>query len=128
MWIAFVGKPWDLLGQRQLHAPRRTLGEKGGWAGLTPALTSGPSAQPTRRRDVSAAQATISKGLHLPIKQVSVGMFSRRLVEPTPTEGALLYYGQTIAFGFDKKGQPVQIQNGGLAGWRFRDFVGVVSW
>ena len=44
---------------------------------------------------------------------------SVRLVEPTLKEGALLFHGQTLAFGFDKKGQPVQIQNGGLAGWRF---------
>ena len=50
-----------------------------------------------------------------------------RLVEPLANESALLYYGQTLAFGFDKKGQPVQIQNGGLAGWRFKDMLGVVA-
>ncbi|CAJ1441599.1 unnamed protein product [Effrenium voratum] len=50
-----------------------------------------------------------------------------RLVEQIPHEGSLLYFGQTLAFGFDKKGQPIQIQNGGLAGCRFADmsrFVG----
>ena len=50
-----------------------------------------------------------------------------RLVEPKSIEGSLLYYGQTLAFGFDKKGQPIQIQNGGLAGWRFRGMLSVVS-
>lgn len=44
-----------------------------------------------------------------------------RLVEQIPHEGSLLYFGQTLAFGFDKKGQPIQIQNGGLAGCRFAD-------
>mmetsp|Transcript_11438 Transcript_11438/g.27438 ORF Transcript_11438/g.27438 Transcript_11438/m.27438 type:complete len:374 (+) Transcript_11438:49-1170(+) len=57
-----------------------------------------------------------------------VEMFPQlRLVEPSPNEGALIYYGQTLAFGFDKKGQPIQIQNGGLAGWRFRDMLRVIG-
>ncbi|CAE7733038.1 SEC14 [Symbiodinium microadriaticum] len=57
-----------------------------------------------------------------------VEMFPQlRLVEPTLDEGALLFYGQTLAFGFDKKGQPVQIQNGGLAGWRFSEMLRLIG-
>eukprot|EP00439_Symbiodinium_sp_Y106_P029394 s5626_g3.t1 len=57
-----------------------------------------------------------------------VEMFPQlRLVEPTLKEGALLFHGQTLAFGFDKKGQPVQIQNGGLAGWRFAGMLKLIG-
>ncbi|CAE7225217.1 unnamed protein product [Symbiodinium natans] len=62
------------------------------------------------------------------LSRQGVEMFPQlRLVEPKSIEGSLLYYGQTLAFGFDKKGQPIQIQNGGLAGWRFRGMLSVIG-
>ncbi|CAK9116884.1 unnamed protein product [Durusdinium trenchii] len=54
----------------------------------------------------------------------NIEMFPQlRLVENWPDEGAHVYFGQALAFGFDKKGQPIQIQNGGLAGWRFAELL-----
>eukprot|EP00434_Breviolum_minutum_P032859 symbB.v1.2.029062.t1/scaffold3144.1/size62492/2 len=50
-----------------------------------------------------------------------------RLVEQIPNEGMHIFFGQTLAFGFDKQGHPIQIQNGGLAGWRFPELLRMVG-
>ncbi|CAJ1352127.1 unnamed protein product [Effrenium voratum] len=75
---------------------------------------------PNAAADAAQEDPKLSRG--------NIEMFPQlRLVEQIPHEGSLLYFGQTLAFGFDKKGQPIQIQNGGLAGCRFADmsrFVG----
>lgn len=50
-----------------------------------------------------------------------------RLVEQVPNEGTHIFLGQTLAFGFDKQGHPIQLTNGGLAGHRFLDWFRIVG-
>eukprot|EP00930_Biecheleria_cincta_P047548 TRINITY_DN32983_c0_g1_i1.p1 TRINITY_DN32983_c0_g1~~TRINITY_DN32983_c0_g1_i1.p1 ORF type:complete len:414 (+),score=57.99 TRINITY_DN32983_c0_g1_i1:23-1264(+) len=68
----------------------------------------------------TGGQKMVEARRHCGLSSDGVELFPQlRLVDSRPHEGAWLWHGQTLAFGFDKQGRPIHLQQCGRSSCRF---------